>query len=387
LALSKETQMYDTDVLVVGAGPTGLTLAASLVARGMRTTVVDQQATMAHTSRAGAVNARTLEVLEDLDVTRRLVKEGVVAPQFTIRDRRRTLMRLDFGGLTTDYPYTLLVPQNITEKLLLDRLVELGGTVLRPKALTTITQDADGVTATFDDGTTIRARYAVGADGIHSVVREQAGIGFQGGAYEESFVLADVRMSGDVPAAEVILFWATAGLTVVAPLPDGSYRIVAPVSDAPESPSVELIQQLLDTRGSGAGRMVVTDVIWGSRFRIHHRVADTYRAGRLLLSGDAAHVHSPAGGQGMNLGIQDAVALADALARVLAGEPDSVLDDYSEARRPIAQQVVEMTDRLTRLATLPRTARPIRNAFIGMAGRVPAVRRALAMRLSGLVYR
>jgi 2-polyprenyl-6-methoxyphenol hydroxylase-like FAD-dependent oxidoreductase len=380
-------QMYDTDVLVVGAGPTGLTLAASLVARGVRTTVVDRQAAMAHTSRAGAVNARTLEVLEDLDVSRRLVKEGVVAPRFTIRDRRRTLMRLDFGVLATDYPYTLLVPQNITEKLLLDRLVELGGTVLRPKALTTITQDSDGVTALFDDGTTIRARYAVGADGIHSVVREQAGIGFHGGAYEESFVLADVRMTGDVPVDEVILFWATAGLTVVAPLPDGSYRIVAPVSDAPESPSVELIQQLLDTRGPGAGRMVVTDVIWGSRFRIHHRVADTYRAGRLLLAGDAAHVHSPAGGQGMNLGIQDAVVLADALARVLAGQPDSLLDDYSESRRPIAQQVVEMTDRLTRLATLPRAARPVRNTAIGLAGRIPAVRRALAMRLSGLVYR
>ncbi|MDT5304170.1 MAG: hypothetical protein QOG79_7795 [Mycobacterium sp.] len=379
--------MYDTDVLVVGAGPTGLTLAASLVARGVRTTVVDRQATMAHTSRAGAVNARTLEVLEDLDVSRRLVKEGVVAPQFTIRDRRRTLMRLDFSGLVTDYPYTLLVPQNITEKLLHDRLIELGGAVLRPKALTTITQDADGVTATFDDGDVIRARYAVGADGIHSVVREHAGIGFQGGAYEESFVLADVRMSGDVPVDEVILFWATAGLTVVAPLPDGSYRIVAPVSDAPESPSVELIQQLLDTRGSGAGRMVVADVIWGSRFRIHHRVADTYRAGRLLLSGDAAHVHSPAGGQGMNLGIQDAVALADALSRVLSGEPDSVLDDYSAARRPIAQQVVEMTDRLTRLATLPQAARPLRNTVIGVAGRIPKVRRALAMRLSGLVYR
>jgi 2-polyprenyl-6-methoxyphenol hydroxylase-like FAD-dependent oxidoreductase len=379
--------MYDTDVLVVGAGPTGLTLAASLVARGVRTTVVDRQATMAHTSRAGAVNARTLEVLEGLDVSRRLVKEGVFAPRFTIRDRRRTLMELDFGGLTTDYPYTLLVPQNITEKLVLDRLIELGGTVLRPKALTTITQDPDGVTATFDDGTTIRARYAVGADGIHSVVREQAGIGFQGGAYEESFVLADVRMSGEVPVDEVILFWATAGLTVVAPLPDGSYRIVAPVSDAPESPSAELIQELLDTRGSGAGRMVVTDVVWGSRFRIHHRVADTYRAGRLLLAGDAAHVHSPAGGQGMNLGIQDAVVLADALVGVLGGEPDSVLDDYSAARRPIAQQVVELTDRLTRLATAPRAARPLRNAVIGMAGRIPKVRRALAMRLSGLVYR
>ena len=211
---------------------------------------------------------------------------------------------------------------------------------MRPKTVTAIAQDSDGVTATFDDGDVIRARYAVGADGIHSIVREQAGIGFEGGAYEESFVLADVRLAGDAPADEVILFWATAGMTVVAPLPDGIYRIVAPVADAPEEPSAEFVQQLLDTR-VGAGRMVVTDVIWGSRFRIHHRVADTYRAGRLLLAGDAAHVHSPAGGQGMNLGIQDAVALADALAAVLGGEPETVLDDYSAARRPIAKDVVD----------------------------------------------
>ena len=170
------------------------------------------------------------------------------------------------------------------------------------------------MTATFDDGDVIRARYVVGADGIHSTVREQAGIGFEGGAYQESFALADVRLRGEVPADEVILFWAKAGLTVVAPLPGDIYRIVAPVAEAPEEPSVAFIQQILDDRGLGAGRMVVTEVIWGSRFRIHHRVADTYRAGRLLLAGDAAHVHSPAGGQGMNLGIQDAVALADALA-------------------------------------------------------------------------
>jgi 2-polyprenyl-6-methoxyphenol hydroxylase-like FAD-dependent oxidoreductase len=379
--------MYDTDVLIIGAGPSGLTLAASLVKKGVATTVVDRQPAGANTSRAAVVNSRTLEVLEDLDVARRLVKEGIQAPRFSIRDRERTLIPIDFSGLPTDYPYSLMVPQSTTEKLLLDRLVELGGSVIRPKTLTSITQDADGVTATFDDGGVIRARYAVGADGIHSTVREQAGIGFQGGSYDESFMLADVRLSGEAPLDEVILFWAKAGMTVVAPLPGDIFRIVAPVADAPEEPSAPFIQQILDSRGPGAGRMAITDVIWGSRFRIHHRVADTYRAGRLLLSGDAAHVHSPAGGQGMNLGIQDGVVLAHALARVLAGEPDRVLDDYSEARRPIAQQVVEMTDRLTRLATLRRAARPVRNAFIDMAGRVPSIRRALAMRLSGLVYR
>lgn len=379
--------MYDTDVLVVGAGPSGLTLAASLVSRGIATIVVDAQAAGSNTSRAAVVNARTLEVLEDVDVARRLVKEGIQAPRFTIRDGSRTLIPVDFSVLPTAYPYSLMVPQSTTERLLLDRLTELGGSVIRPKTLTTIEQDPDGVTAVFDDGDVLRARYAVGADGIRSTVREHAGIGFQGGVYDESFTLADVRLAGDAPVDEVILFWAKAGLTVVAPLPGGIHRIVAPVSEAPEEPTAAFVQQLLDERGLGEGRMIVTDVVWGSRFRIHHRVADTYRAGRLLLAGDAAHVHSPAGGQGMNLGIQDAVALADALVAVLAGAPDTVLDDYSAARRPIALGVVKMTDRLTRLATLPRAARPIRNIAIGLAGRLPAVRRGLARRLSGLVYR
>lgn len=379
---------FDTDVLVIGAGPTGLTLAASLVSKGISTTLVDRQVEGANTSRAGVVNARSLEVLEPLDVARRLVKEGVQAPVFTIRDRARTLIQIDFSALPTEYPYSLMVPQSTTERLLLERLVELGGTVIRPKTLTSVTQDAEGATATFDDGTVIRARYVIGADGIHSTVREAARIGFDGGQYEESFVLADVHLTGDVPADEVLLFWATAGLTVVAPLPGGEvYRVVAPVADAPEEPSTQFVQDILDERGLGAGRMVVGDVVWGSRFRIHHRVADTYRAGRLLLAGDAAHVHSPAGGQGMNLGIQDAVALSEALAGVLAGGPDSLLDEYSAARRPIAQGVVSLTDRLTRLATLPRAARPLRNLAIGIAGQFPFVQRALAMRLSGLVYR
>lgn len=377
--------MTNTDVLIVGAGPTGLTLAASLLVKGIDVMLVDRQAEGANTSRAAGVNARTLEVLERIDVTRRLVKEGIEAPRFTIRDGAKELLSIDFSGLDTAYPFTLLVPQYITERLLLDRVRELGGDVIRPKVLTTITQSADGVTATFEDGDVVHARYAVGTDGMHSTVREQAGIGFDGATYEQSFVLADARLTGDAPTDEVRLFWASEGLTVVAPLPNGDFRIVAPVSDATEQPSVAFVQELLDTRGPGG--ITVTDVTWGSRFQIHHRVADTYRAGRILLAGDAAHVHSPAGGQGMNLGIQDAVALADALATVVDGGPQSVLDEYAATRRPIAEQVVALTDRLTRLATLPRTLRPIRNVLLGIVGRLPRITRALAARLSGLVYR
>jgi 2-polyprenyl-6-methoxyphenol hydroxylase-like FAD-dependent oxidoreductase len=379
--------MDDIDVLVVGAGPTGLTLACALADRGVAATVVDRQAAGVNTSRAAVVNARSLEVLEHLDVARRLVDQGVRAPRFTIRDRSRTLITVDFADLPTNYPYSLMLPQSSTEATLLGRLEELGATVVRPKAVTALTSDSGGVTTEFDDGDTVRSRYVVGADGVHSTVRRHAGIQFEGGAYDDSFLLADARLYGDVPDDEVILFWATAGLTVVAPLPGGVHRIVAPVADAPQQPSASVVQDIVDSRGPGAGRIEVCEVIWGSRFQIHHRIADTYRAGRLVLAGDAAHVHSPAGGQGMNLGIQDAVALADALAAVTAGASDELLDAYVRARRPVAEDVVAMTDRLTRLATAPRGLRPLRNTAIGAVGRLPAVRTGLGWRLSGLEYR
>ncbi|WP_055404143.1 MULTISPECIES: FAD-dependent oxidoreductase [unclassified Mycobacterium] len=379
--------MQDTDVLVVGAGPTGLTLAAALLRRGIGVTVVDKMAAGAHTSRAAAVNSRTLEVLEELDVSRRMVKAGLIAPRFTMRQGRRILMPVDFDQLPSAHPYTLMLSQADTERLLLERLRELGGDVVRPKVLSRIIQDADGVTATFDDGDTIRARYAVGADGMHSTVRAQAGIGFRGGEFAESFTLADVRVTGEAPRNEVILFYAKDGLTVLAPLPGDIFRVVAPTVHAPERPSAEFVQALLDARGFGPGRTVVTELIWGSRFHIHHRVADSYRASRLLLAGDAAHVHSPAGGQGMNLGIADASALAGALAEVLRGGPEAALDVYSATQRERAERVLKLTGRLTRVSTLPRPLRPLRNAGMRLAARFPAVRRQLALRLSGLAAR
>jgi 2-polyprenyl-6-methoxyphenol hydroxylase-like FAD-dependent oxidoreductase len=196
-----------------------------------------------------------------------------------------------------------------------------------------------------------------------------------------------VRVTGEAPRDEVILFYGQDGLNVLAPLPDDIFRIVAPAADAPEKPSAEFVQRLLDTRGFGPGRTVVTELLWGSRFRIHHRVADSYRAGRLLLAGDAAHLHSPAGGQGMNLGITDAVALAKALAEVLNDGQADTLDAYSASQRQKAQQVLTLTGRLTKVSTMPRPLRPIRNSAMRLAAHVPAARRQLAWRLSGLVYR
>ena len=377
---------FDADVLVVGAGPSGLTLAAALAQRGVRAIVIDRQAEGANTSRAAVVHARTLEVLESLDVARRLVARGIQARRFSVRDRDRVLMPIGFEDLPTPYPYTLMVSQAVTESILLERFTELGGRVMRPRSLVDLHQDATGATVTLDDGQRLRARYAVGADGMHSTVRERAGIGFTGDAYDESFVLADVRLTGGVPSDEVILYFSPAGLVVVAPLPDGVHRIVATVDDAPEQPDIAFVQALLDARGPKAERAVVQEVMWGSRFRVHHRLADVYRSGRVLLAGDAAHVHSPAGGQGMNAGILDAVALAEALTQALAGN-DAALDAYGAVRRPIAQQIVALADRLTRMAVVRPGWRVLRNMLLSTLSRLPALRRQLAWRLSGLVYR
>ncbi len=371
-----------TEVAVVGAGPAGLALAVTLAASGIDFVLLDRLAEGANTSRAAVVHARTLEVLDELGASEELIARGIKVTRFAVREGSRRLLTVPFDKLPTAHPYALMVPQYETESVLLDRLRALGGDVHRPYEVVSVVQDEDeaegGVTLTMSTGETLRAAYAVGADGMHSTVREAAGIGFTGRAYSESFVLADVVMDWDPGPAEVSLTFAAEGLAVVAPLPGGHYRVVATVDEAPPAPDLAFVQRLLDERAPGQAK--VTGVAWCSRFRVHHRVADHYRAGRLLLAGDAAHVHSPAGGQGMNTGIQDGYALGQAFAT-------RQLDGYEARRRPVAQRVVAFTDRMTRLATSrsPLT-RGARNIALPLLARTPLPRK-LATELAELNYR
>jgi 2-polyprenyl-6-methoxyphenol hydroxylase-like FAD-dependent oxidoreductase len=373
------------DVLVVGAGPTGLTVAVALLSRGRQVLIVDDQAEGDNTSRAAVVYPQTLEVLNPYGVAERLVSQGIQTAKFTIRDRDRVLMPVEFDKLPSAFPYALLVSQAVTEASLLERLKELGGKVLRPWRLTRLDQDTSGVTATFADGARIRAAFVVGADGAHSTVRDQARIEFSGTESGASYSLADVHLMGGLPDDELIVYFSPAGHLVVLPLPGGIHRIVANVAAAPVQPDITFLQQLLDTRGPQTERAVIRDILWGSRFLTSHAVAASYHAGRVALAGDAAHVHSPLGGQGMNLGINDAVVLGSTLSQILEGASTSLLEAYSASQRPVARQVISITDLLTRVATMKTYLRHVRNLTLTTLSAL--IRRRLAWRLSLLYLR
>ncbi|WP_433012973.1 FAD-dependent oxidoreductase [Kribbella sp. CA-294648] len=377
-----------TEVLVVGAGPVGLAVAASLAGQGRQVTVVDRQAAGANTSRAAVIHPRTLEMLERIGVSDRLASLGIQSKQFHIADGDRTLVPVRFDKLPTAYPYVLMVPQSTTEQVLLERLKELGGEVHRPYVASGLRQTADGAEVTLESGELIKAQYVVAADGMHSKIRDLAGLGFSDdGTLPLNFTLADVKVDGVLPKDEVMLYFSKAGILVAAPLPDGSIRLVAEVDEAPEHPDVAYAQRLLNARGPRSRTVRVTEVIWGSRFRIHERVADRYRAGRVLLAGDAAHTHSPAGGQGMNLGLRDAITLGEALATALTTGNETPLDNYATTNREEALRVVALAHRLTRLATVPAPFRSARNAALHLLAQVPAFRRTFAAQLAGIGHR
>jgi 2-polyprenyl-6-methoxyphenol hydroxylase-like FAD-dependent oxidoreductase len=378
-------------VVIVGAGPTGLALGAELNRIGISSLILDRLEAGANTSRAAVVHARTLEVLEPLGVTLELLQEGIIVPTFRVRDRNRILTSISFTDLDTKYPFTLMCPQNRTEAVLLRRLQSLGGAVQRPCDVVTVRPGENDVQVQFKSGDelkTVRTKWLVGCDGMHSVVREQTSIPFIGGDYEESFVLADVEMDWPLDRQEVSLFFSDKGLVVVAPLPGNHFRIVATMKDAPPAPSIADLQGIFEERGPENAAIAIRRIVWASRFHLEHRVAEVLRKGRILLAGDAAHVHSPAGGQGMNTGIQDAIALAGALQETLQQGDDAALNIWQEKRLEIAHSVVKMTDRMTKMATVSSYGvKLLRNAVLRIVGQVPFVQHALAEKLSELENR
>jgi 2-polyprenyl-6-methoxyphenol hydroxylase-like FAD-dependent oxidoreductase len=310
----------------------------------------------------------------------------VVVPSFTFRQRDKVLTRLDFSSLPTHYPFVLTLQQYRTEAILTERLHALGGQVRRPYQVTGVSTDTDSAVVEVDgpDGhEVVRARFVVGADGTHSVVRKSARIEFVGGDYSQSFVLADARLDWPLRRDEVQNFFSPAGIVVCGPLPKEQRRVLATVDKAPEVITPEFVQQILDERGPSGAR--VEELTWTSQFRVHHRIANTFRRGPVFLAGDAAHVHSPAGGQGMNLGIQDGVDLAHTLSAALKGATYADLDGYEKRRRPVARATVVFTNLMTRASILGNgPAQFARNAVFSVVGHLPPVRKQMALHMAEL---
>ena len=378
-----------TKILIVGAGPTGLALAITLQQAGVDHLLIDKLAEGLNTSRAAVVHAHTIEMLEPLGVVEELERRGRQLQNFSVRDGDRALLRLKFDTLPTRFNHILMIPQHETEAVLADRLATLGGRIHRGVSALSVRDTGAGYEVRLGapgGEHVVTADFVVAGDGMHSVVRESAGIGFEGDSYAGSFVLADVAMNWRTDRDEVAFYLSPEGPVVVAPLPHGRFRVVATLENAPEKPDASLIEEIMNMRGPKSQTIRVDDVFWSSRFRLHHRVASAYRKGDLFLMGDAAHVHSPAGGQGMNTGLVDAVVLGRLFVGVLKqGRPVADLDRYETLRRPAAQKVLALADRLTRVALVNSVwGKLLRSAIFGVLNLSAAFKRKVQLSLSGL---
>jgi len=373
------------DVVVVGAGPAGLVAAAELARRGVRVRVIDKLAQPTDQSRAIAVHARSLDMFDRMGIVDEMVSTGIKATAMQLYAGHSRLFRIPLGGVDSAFPFTLTTAQTETERVLGDHLQSLGVIVERGVELVALAQDdgAAELTVRHDDGSTeqVSTSWVIGADGAHSTVRKVVGTKLAGSFVGERFLLGDVDAEHGLDLDSMHTFFAPDGPVVVLPMLDGRMRFLAEVHDAPGTPmnmhpTQDELQAILDRR---IGGIRVVRSHWLTSFEIHHARVPAYRWGRVFLAGDAAHIHSPAGGQGMNTGMQDAFNLAWKLAAVVNGQAgDTLLDSYEAERIPVADSVIAFTDRLTRAGTLSGVPRRIRDVVIRMLSHVPAARRFMA---------
>jgi len=359
----------NTDVLIVGAGPTGLVLALWLTRLGVRVRIIDKTAEPGTTSRALAVQARTLEFYSQIGLAETVVQRGrkTIAANLWVAGQRVARAVLgEMGVSLSPFPYALIFPQDEHERLLIERLVEGGVQVERRTELTAFEDTGRGVIAHLQssDGEQEKceAAYIAGCDGAHSIVRQSLQIGFAGGIYDHLFYVADVQASGATMNGELHIALDSSDFLVVFPLKtEGQARLIGTVRQQAEQQQ-DLSWDDVNTRVLAWISIDVQRVNWFSTYRVHHRVAAHFSKGRAFLLGDAAHIHSPVGGQGMNTGIGDAVNLAWKLAAVVRGRADAtLLDSYEPERIAFARRLVATTDRaftaVTSSGTLARFIR------------------------------
>lgn len=347
MALALSIAVMNTDVLIVGAGPTGLALALCLQKLGVDFRIIDALPEPGTQSRAIAVQARTLELYDQLGIAYEVISAGLKLDKPTIwtRGKRRATVNFgDFGKGLSPHPYLVMYPQDAHEKMLATHLRKK---IERGVALTGFTQGHAGVEAKLSTGEIVHARYICGCDGARSTVRENVRGDFPGGTYEQSFYVADVDIAQMNHADEFYFFLQNRGFLLALPLPEQNrFRLIGVIPQEikkdPQSVTFDDIAPFVLRETP----LIVSRVRWFSTYRVHHRVTGHFRHSSAFLLGDAAHIHSPAGGQGMNTGIGDAFNLAWKLHAVLKGAPDALLDTYDTERKSFAQRLVATTDRV-----------------------------------------
>ncbi|HEY2156434.1 MAG TPA: FAD-dependent monooxygenase [Isosphaeraceae bacterium] len=392
--MSDPTSSAPLSVLIVGAGPVGLTMAAHLRAHGLAPRLIDKAPHPSETSKALVLWPRSLEMLDDLRIVDRFLADGRPPNEMRLYGNGHLLLEFALGSGVegTAYPKPLVLPQSETERLLTEHLRDADLAVERPVELVRFADRDDGVDATLRhaDGREedVRSDYLLGCDGAHSTVRHGLGLEFTGKAEPSDFLLADCRVGG-LPDEAISLFWHPKGVLAFFPFGDGRCRIIAdigaPQGDGkPRDPSPEELQAIVDARGPGGVRL--SDPRWLAGFRINERKVADYRKGRCFLAGDAAHIHSPAGGQGMNTGMQDTWNLAWKLALVQSGRAKaSLLDSYTPERGAVGELVLRNATLMTRVVTIHNpVAQFLRNRIVAALGHLPAFHRAFFGNLTEL---